>query len=181
MGEDGATGMSVREIRLLGDPVLREEAAPVVELDDEVQALVRDLMDTMYAAEGIGLAATQVGVLLRVFVYDVRESDLAAGVLINPEIVAREGTVKGEEGCLSIPGLTEIVERSDRVAVRGLDAEGAEVEIEAEGLLSRCLQHEYDHLDGVLFLDRVSPLKRKMLLKKWRKMEPTERRDGVAL
>lgn len=173
--------MSVREIRLFGEPVLRERAEPVPEMDAEVRELVRDLMDTMYDADGVGLAAPQIGVPLRVFVYDVREPDAPAGALINPEIVEREGTVKGEEGCLSIPGLTEIVERSERVVVRGLDASGAEVEIEAEGLLSRCLQHEYDHLDGVLFLDRVSPLKRKMLLKKWHKMEPSERRGGVVL
>lgn len=172
--------MSVREIRLLGDPALREEADPVEAVDEEVRALVRDLLDTMYAADGIGLAAPQVGVGLRVFVYDVRDPDLAAGALINPEIVEREGTVKEEEGCLSIPGLSELVERSDRVVVRGRDATGQEVEIEAEGLLSRCLQHEADHLDGVLFLDRVSPLKRRMLLKKWEKMADEERRSPAA-
>lgn len=173
--------MSVREIRLLGDPALRKRADPVSEVDEDVRQLVQDLMDTMYAADGVGLAAPQVGVPLRVFVYDVREPDAPSGALINPEIVEREGAVKGEEGCLSIPGLTEIVERNERVVVRGLDADGAEVEIVAEGLLGRCLQHENDHLDGVLFLDRVSPLKRKMLLKKWQKMEPSERRGGVAL
>ncbi len=173
--------MSVREIRLLGDPALREPAEPVSGVDEEVRELVRDLMDTMYEADGVGLAAPQIGVPLRVFVYDVREPEAPSGALINPEIVEREGAVKGEEGCLSIPGLTEIVERSARVVVRGLDAEGREVEIEAEGLLARCLQHEKDHLDGVLFLDRVSPLKRQMLLNKWRKMEPADRRGGVAL
>lgn len=171
----------MREILLLGDPALRQPAEPVAEVDDEVRELVRDLMDTMYEADGIGLAAPQIGVSLRVFVYDVREPEAPAGALINPEIVEREGVVKGEEGCLSVPGLSEIVERSERVVVRGLDAEGREVEIEAEELLARCLQHEHDHLDGVLFLDRVSPLKRRMLLKKWRKMEPADRRGGVAL
>ena len=172
--------MSVREIRLLGDPVLREKADPVETVDEEVRELVQDLLDTMYAAEGIGLAAPQVGVGLRVFVYDVRDPELPAGALINPEVVEREGTVKEEEGCLSIPGLSELVERSERVVVRGRDAEGEEVVIEAEGLLSRCLQHEADHLDGVLFLDRVSPLKRRMLLKKWEKMPDEERRSAAA-
>lgn len=173
--------MSVREILLFGDPILRKRAEPVEEIDDDLRELVQDLMDTMYAAEGIGLAAPQIGIPLRVFVYDVQEPDARTGALINPEIVEREGSVKGEEGCLSIPGLTEIVERNERVLVRGLDVDGTEIEIEADGLLSRCLQHEYDHLDGVLFLDRVSPLKRKMLLRKWQKMEPSERRSGVAL
>lgn len=173
--------MSVREIRLLGDPALREEAEPVERVDEEVRELVRDLLETMYAADGIGLAAPQVGVPLRVFVYDLRDPDVPAGALINPEILEREGSEKGEEGCLSIPGLTELVERAERVVVRGLDAEGEEVRIEATGLLSRCLQHETDHLDGILFLDRVSPLKRRMLLKKWSKTPEAERRATAAL
>lgn len=163
--------MAVREIRLLGDPVLREMCSPVEEVDDEIQRLVEDLTETMYAAEGIGLAAPQIGVTLRVFVYDVREPETPPGALINPQIVEREGSIKEEEGCLSIPGLGELVERAARVVVRGLDAEGHPVEIEADGLLSRCLQHEKDHLDGVLFVDRVSPLKRKLLLRKWSKRE----------
>ncbi|MFQ5678505.1 MAG: peptide deformylase [Gemmatimonadota bacterium] len=172
--------MSVRQIRLLGDPVLRQKAVAVEEVDESVRRLIQDLLDTMYEADGIGLAAPQIGVPLRVFVYDVREEG-AAGALVNPEILERHGSVKGEEGCLSIPGLSEIVERSDRIRLRALDGEGREVVLEAEGLLSRCLQHEQDHLDGVLFLDRVSPLKRKMLLKKWAKMEESERRTNVAL
>lgn len=176
--------MSVRHIRLLGDPVLRQEARPVEALDEELRVLVRDMMDTMYEAEGIGLAAPQVGVSLRVFVYDVRDPEVPPGVLVNPRIVAREGTSKEEEGCLSMPGVSELVERAARVVVEGSDAEGRDVRIEAEGLLSRCLQHENDHLDGVLFFDRVSPLKRRMLLKKWSKREePADapRRAGGAL
>ncbi len=159
----------IREIRLFGDPVLREESEPVGEVDDQVRRLVDDLMETMYAADGIGLAAPQVGVPLQVFVYDVRDPEHEPGALINPEIVEREGSVRDEEGCLSLPGLAEIVERAERVVVRGLDRQGHEVEIDATGLLSRCLQHEKDHLDGVLFIDRVSPLKRRMLLRKWQK------------
>ena len=163
--------MAVRSLRYFGDPVLRANCDAVEVFDEELTGLIDDLVETMYAEDGIGLAAPQVGVPLRVFVYDVREEAGEPGVLVNPRIVAAEGTVRESEGCLSIPGLTEIVERSERVVVEGLDRDGREVRIEAEGLLSRCLQHESDHLDGVLFLDRVSPLKRKMLLKKWSRME----------
>jgi peptide deformylase len=166
--------VAVRPIRYFGDPVLRERCREIEEIDDELQALIDDLMDTMYAADGIGLAAPQVGVTRRVFVYDVREPEVEPGVLVNPRIVESEGAVRESEGCLSIPGLTEIVERSARVLVEGLDRDGEPVRLEAEGLLSRCLQHERDHLDGVLFLDRVSPLKRKMLLKKWSRQEEAE-------
>lgn len=166
--------MSVRRIRLLGEPVLREVARPVERVDGEVQALVDDLLDTMYEADGIGLAAPQIGVALRVFVYDTREPETPPGALVNPRIVDASCTTKEEEGCLSIPDLREIVERDERVVVEGLDREGGEVRIEAEGLLSRCLQHEIDHLDGVLFIDRVSPIKRKMLLSKWSKRQEGE-------
>lgn len=159
----------IREIRLYGDPVLRAASESVEDVDADIRRLVDDLMETMYEAEGIGLAAPQVGIPLRVFVYDVRDPEIEPGALINPEIVEREGAVRDEEGCLSLPGLAEIVERAERVVVRGLDREGNAVEMEATGLLSRCLQHEKDHLDGVLFIDRVSPLKRRMLLRKWKK------------
>ncbi|MFQ5689798.1 MAG: peptide deformylase [Gemmatimonadota bacterium] len=161
--------MSVHEIRLLGDPVLRKKCRPVEAVDDEVRRLVDDLAETMYEADGIGLAAPQIGVSVRVFVYDVRDPDVPAGALINPEIVESEGMVKEEEGCLSIPGLAELVERRAKIVMRALDREGREVRIEADGLLSRCLQHELDHLDGVLFVDHLSPLKRRMLLKRWSK------------
>lgn len=159
----------IRQIRLLGDPVLREKCRPVEAVDEEVRELIEDLRETMYDADGIGLAAPQVGVPLRVFVYDVREEEHLPGVLVNPRIVDSSGSVRESEGCLSIPDLTEVVERHERVVVEGLDGSGNPARIEAEGLLSRCLQHESDHLDGVLFFDRISPLKRKMLLAKWAK------------
>ncbi len=159
------------EIRIFGDPVLREKCAPVEQIDDEVRQLIGDLQETMYDADGLGLAAPQVGVPIRMFVYDVRDPELQAGVLINPEIVEADGSIREEEGCLSLPGLTEIVERNESILVRGLDVDGAPVELRMEGLLSRCIQHENDHLDGILFLDRVSPLKRKLLLQKWQKGE----------
>lgn len=167
--------MSLREVRYLGDPVLREMCREVETIDDDVRALVDDLLETMYAEDGIGLAAPQIGVPLRVFVYDVRDDELVPGVLVNPRIVEATGKQKEVEGCLSIPGLDEVVERSAHVVVEGLDREGEPVRIEATGLLSRCLQHENDHLDGVLFIDRVSPLKRRMLLKKWSKTDEAGR------
>ncbi|MFQ5889400.1 MAG: peptide deformylase [Gemmatimonadota bacterium] len=167
--------MSVWEIRIFGDPVLREKCRAVESIDGEIRTLIDDLTDTMYAAEGVGLAAPQVGVPLRVFVYDVREPEARAGALVNPRIVERSGTAKETEGCLSIPGLSEIVGRDARVVVEGLDRDGREVQIDAEGLLSRCLQHEIDHLDGILFIDHLSPLKRKMLLSKWAKMDESEK------
>jgi peptide deformylase len=167
--------VSVREVRYLGDPVLRKMCQEVATVDDEVGALVDDLLETMYAEDGIGLAAPQIGVTLRVFVYDVRDDEIEPGVLVNPRIVEATGKQKEVEGCLSIPGLDEVVERSGRVVVEGLGRDGEAVRVEAEGLLSRCLQHENDHLDGVLFVDRVSPLKRRMLLKKWSKMDESGR------
>jgi peptide deformylase len=164
----------IHEIRLYGDPVLRAKSEPVEAVDDDLRNLIQDLMETMYDLDGIGLAAPQVGVPARVFVYDIRGPEVAAGALINPEIVERGGTAREEEGCLSLPGLADVVERDERIVVRGLDLEGAPVEFAAHGLLSRCIQHEIDHLDGVLFIDRLSPLKRRLLLRKWQKRDAEE-------
>ncbi|HLU25385.1 MAG TPA: peptide deformylase [Longimicrobiales bacterium] len=165
--------MAVREIRILGDPVLRRRAEPVTVIDDEIRRLVEDMVETMYDADGVGLAAPQVGVSRRVIVVDTREPGVPKLALINPEIVERSDELdRGEEGCLSIPGLKEIVERPDRVVVEAQDTSGQPVRIEAEGLLARVLQHEVDHLDGILFIDRVSPLKRQMLMKRWQKVKP---------
>lgn len=165
--------MSIREMRFLGDPVLRERAAEVEAVTDDIRTLIRDMFDTMYAEEGVGLAAPQVGIGHRVIVVDPREEDIEPFALVNPRIVHfSQELERGEEGCLSIPGLKEIVERSVAVHVEALDSEGAAVSIEAEGLLARILQHEVDHLDGILFIDRVSALKRKMLLNRWQKVKP---------
>jgi peptide deformylase len=165
--------MSLRELRYMGDPVLREPAAPVAELTEEVRRLIDDMFDTMYAEEGVGLAAPQVGVSQRVIVVDPHEPDVTPFALVNPEIVAEsEETERGEEGCLSIPGLKELVDRAWAVRVEGLDRDGQRIVIEAEGLIARILQHEVDHLDGILFVDRVSPLKRKLLLSRWQKIRP---------
>lgn len=165
----------VHEIVLMGDPVLRKEATEVEEITDEVRRLVEDMFETMYHAEGVGLAAPQIGISKRIFVIDVRDEEDAEGgryALINPEIVAfSKDLEKSSEGCLSIPGLEEIVERPSAVRVRALDLDGNEIEIEGDELLGRALQHEFDHLNGILFLDRISPLKRKLAIKKWQKLQ----------
>ena len=161
------------EVRILGDPVLRQKAEPVSAVTPELRRLIADMFDTMYAEEGVGLAAPQVGVSDRVIVVDPHDDETAPFALINPEILdASKETEKNEEGCLSIPGVRDMVERSMRVRVRGLSENGEVKEFEAEGLVSRILQHEVDHLDGILFFDRVGPLKRKMLLAKWQKVKP---------
>lgn len=159
------------EIRLLGDPALREKAGEVEQVDDEIRRLAEDMFETMYAAEGIGLAAPQVGVNRRLFVMDIRDPDIEPRALINPVIVERSGSESGEEGCLSLPGLVGEVERSASIVVEALDLQGEPIRIEASGLHARCIQHEIDHLDGVLFIDHVSPLKRRMLIGKWKKWQ----------
>lgn len=162
--------MAVRPIRVLGDPVLRRRAEEVPAVDDEVRALIADMFDTMRAAEGIGLAAPQVGVSWRVLVADIGADGPGPLALVNPVLVeASPERERAWEGCLSLPGLEAEVERSVRVVVEGLDGEGRPIRLEAEGLLARCLQHEIDHLDGRLILDRVSPLKRRLLLAQWKK------------
>ena len=161
------------EVRILGDPVLRARADEVPAVTDEIRELVRDMFDTMYAEEGVGLAAPQVGISQRVIVVDAQLDELPAFALINPVIVEfSKDTEKGEEGCLSIPGLRDIVERSYQIVVKGTTLEGGEIQLDLNGLPARIIQHEVDHLDGVLFIDRVSALKRKMLLAKWQKTKP---------
>lgn len=161
------------KVRLLGDPILRTPAAKVTEITDETRQLIRDMFETMYAEEGVGLAAPQVGISERIIVVDPQQDDVPPFALINPEITElSKETEKGEEGCLSIPGLRDLVERSYRAVVRGTTPEGEERTLELTGLPARIIQHEVDHLDGILFIDRVSPLKRKMLLSKWEKIKP---------
>ena len=157
----------------MGDPVLRQKAESLGEVDAETRRLIQDMFETMYEADGVGLAAPQVGVSQRVIVIDPHEQGMKPFGLINPVILQSAKEVeRGEEGCLSIPGLKDIVERPAGVVVEGLDADGQPLHIEAEGLLARVLQHEIDHLDGILFPDRLSPLKRNMLLKRWQKVKP---------
>jgi len=158
--------VSVLDIRVLGDPILREETQPVGEVTDELRTLARNMFETMYAAKGIGLAAPQIGRSERLAVVDVDDNPL---VIINPEVVYTEGKAKGEEGCLSIPDVYGDVERPEKVRVRAMGLDGKEFEIEADELFARCLQHEIDHLHGKLFVDYLSVLKRRMALAKWAK------------
>ena len=151
------------------DPRLRIRAKPVTKVDTKVQALVDDMLATMYAAPGIGLAATQVDVHLRIIVIDVSEGGNDPYCLINPEIVSTEGKVNSEEGCLSVPDIYEFVDRAEKIRVRALDREGESREIEAEGMLAVCIQHEMDHLEGKLFVDYLSQLKRQRLKKRFEK------------
>lgn len=144
------------KIRLYGDPVLREKARPVERVDAGVRRFLAAMAEAMYAAEGVGLAAPQVGVLQRLVVIDVGDGLLE---LVNPEIVASAGQVEGVEGCLSLPGLIGDVVRSESVTVRALDGRGRPFEISGQGLLARALQHEIDHLDGVLFIDKAKNLR----------------------
>jgi len=147
-----------REILVYPDPFLARKAVPVTAVNDRIRALIRDMFETMYSAEGVGLAATQVGVGKRVIVLDVSPVDEAIPpvAVVNPEIVSRSGSVTGVEGCLSVPGVQGEVCRAETVEVRGLDEQGNPLRIRAAGILSRALQHEVDHLDGILFIERVS-------------------------
>jgi peptide deformylase len=159
--------VSVLDIRVLGDPILREETRPVAAMTDELRQLVDDMFETMHKAHGIGLAAPQVGRSERIAVVDVNDGT-GPIVLVNPEIVGRStDTDKSEEGCLSIPDVFGDIVRPERVTVRALDRDGKPFEIEAGGLLARCLQHEIDHLHGRLFIDYLSLLKKRAAQKEW--------------
>jgi peptide deformylase len=157
--------VSLLGIRVLGDPILRQDTRPVDTITDELRQLVNDMFETMHAADGIGLAAPQVGRTERLAVVEVDDTRV---VLINPEITERSAeTDKREEGCLSIPEIYGDVVRPSAVTVRALDIDGQPFELRAEGMLARCIQHEIDHLDGKLFLDYLSVLKRKLALSRW--------------
>lgn len=163
----------IRPILKFGEPPLHGPAAEVGELTSDIQAIIDDMIDTMYAAPGIGLAAPQVGVPLRVCVIDLSVGRRGAEVLtlINPEFVERSGMQLEEEGCLSVPGFTATVARPARAVLRALDRTGAERIVEGNGLLARALQHEVDHLEGKLFLDRLRGIKRDVIVRKVRKLQ----------
>jgi peptide deformylase len=148
------------------DPRLRTKAQPVERVDDALRKIIDDMFETMYAAPGIGLAATQVDFHKRVIVIDISETRDQPLVLINPELIARDGVEETEEGCLSVPGIYEKVRRAERIRVRTLDRKGEQVEFDADGLLAVCIQHEMDHLEGKLFVDYLSDLKRIRIRKK---------------
>lgn len=151
------------------DPRLRTKATPVVAFDAALRRLADDLLETMYGARGVGLAASQVDVHKRLLVLDVSEMRDRPMVLINPEILSSQGRAAGEEGCLSLPGIYDKLERAERISVRAFDCDGRPFELEAEGMLAVCIQHEMDHLDGKLFVDYLSELKRQLIRKRLQK------------
>ena len=163
--------MSLLNILHYPDERLHKVAAPVSQVDDSVRALVDDMVETMYAARGIGLAAIQVNVQKRVVVIDVSEGRNELRVLINPEIVKKDGETSFEEGCLSVPGIYDWVTRAETVTVKALDRDGVPFEVKADGLLAICLQHEIDHLNGKVFVQHLSQLKQKRIRSKLQKQE----------
>lgn len=161
--------MSLLPILEFPDPWLRRVAEPVASVEAAHRQLAADMLEAMYAAQGIGLAATQVGRSERLFVLDISQERNQPRVFINPEIIESAGECRGEEGCLSIPGVTAEVTRAETLRLRSLNLDGEPIEEQAEGLMAVCIQHELDHLDGKVFLDRLSPLKRRMIQAKLRK------------
>ena len=162
----------IRPILKYGDITLHERAEPVAEITPEIDRMIDDMIQTMYAAPGIGLAATQIGVPLRIFVIDLSVGQDPSGLLtmINPEFVERDGMQLEEEGCLSVPGFNATVVRPSRVVVKGLDRTGQDYQREGTGLLARAFQHEMDHLEGALFVDRLRGIKRDLIVRKIRKL-----------
>lgn len=156
--------------------MLRQPAEEVEEFDDDLRQLAEDMFETMYSAEGIGIAAPQVGVSKRLFVMDVGDPDVEVRAVVNPRVVEREGSEREDEGCLSLPGMFGPVDRAKSIVLEGEDLDGRPIRVEAEDLVARCIQHEIDHVDGVLFIDHLSPIKRRMLLNKWKKQQKEEAR-----
>jgi peptide deformylase len=166
--------MAIHEIKKYPDPVLKKKTATIEAIDETVNRLIDDMVETMHAASGVGLAANQVGVSLQLAVIDIGEHGGEGTrhplvVLINPEIISMEGSVVAEEGCLSVPDFSETVKRAARVKVRAKDRTGTPFELEAEGLMAKALQHEIDHLNGILFIDRLSPIKKSIFQRKLKK------------
>lgn len=161
--------MALLHVLRYPDPRLHKVAAKVVRVDDEVRKLIKDMAETMYAAPGIGLAATQVDVHKRVIVIDISDTRDQLQVFINPEMIEKSGEVEWEEGCLSVPGIYEKVQRAQRIKVQALDAAGERFTLEAEDLLAVCIQHEMEHLEGKIFVERLSRLKQQRVLAKLRK------------
>jgi peptide deformylase len=159
------------------DPRLRKKAEPVLIVDDAVRQLADDMLGTMYAANGVGLAATQVDVHKRLLVLDVSEERNQPLILINPELLSAEGRAPGEEGCLSLPGIYDKLQRATHIRVRALNRDGEQFEMDAEGLLAVCIQHEMDHLEGKLFVDYLSELKRQLIRRRLEK-ERRQRSTG---
>jgi len=163
--------MALLPILHFPDPRLREPTTLVDEVNDEIRQLIDDMLETMYEAPGIGLAAPQVNIHKRLIVIDISEDKSSPICLVNPQIISAEGHEQMEEGCLSVPGVYEVVERAERVRVKALDRNGVEQEFDADGLLAVCIQHEIDHLDGKLFVDYLSSLKKRRIRKKLEKQQ----------
>ena len=163
--------MALLPILQYPDPRLHTVARSVPAVDDKIKLLIKDMAETMYAAPGVGLAATQVDVHKRLIIVDISDAHDELKVFINPEIVAREGTADCEEGCLSVPGIFEKVRRAQKIKVRALNAQGRPFELEAEGLLAVCVQHEMDHLEGKVFVEYLSRLKQQRILAKLKKQQ----------
>ena len=163
----------VREILVWPHPILKQKAAPVTKVDESIRELIRDMFDSMYAADGVGLAAPQVGVLKRVIVLDTtpRQSESKAIAMVNPELIKLEGSLVYKEGCLSVPGEAEDVERAAVALVRYLDEQGEPQERLCDGLLAIAVQHETDHLEGTVFVDHISALKREMIRKRMKRLK----------
>lgn len=162
--------MAILEIKKYPDETLKKKAQDVTEINGDLQKLINDMVETMYSARGIGLAAPQVGVLKKVVVVDTNLTEERSPIiLINPEIVSSQGEILSEEGCLSIPGFITKLTRKEKVFVKALDRNGKQIEIEGTGLLARALQHEIDHLNGILIIDRISPLKKELFRRKYLK------------
>lgn len=163
--------MALLPILQYPDARLHTVAAPVTTVDDEIRSLIKDMSDSMYAAPGVGLAAPQIDVHKRIIIIDISETHDQLKVFINPQIVASSGTSDCEEGCLSVPGIFEKVSRAERITVRALDARGKPFELEADGLLAVCIQHETDHLEGKVFVEYLSQLKQQRIRAKLRKQQ----------
>lgn len=169
----------VREILVWPHPVLKQKAHPVTAVDDSTRALIKDLFDSMYAADGVGLAAPQIGVLKNVIVLDTtpRQPEAKPLAMVNPEILTYEGEIEYKEGCLSIPGEAEDVDRAAVITVRFLDEQGVEQTLKCEGLLAIAVQHETDHLKGTMFVDHISTLKRELIRKRMKKLQAAQEAD----
>jgi len=168
--------LSILTILEFPDERLRKKALPVARVDESIRKLVDDMFETMYEAKGVGLAASQIDVHQRIIVMDVSEDKKSPLCLINPEIIEKYGVEEGEEGCLSVPGFFEKVKRAERIKVRALDRQGKTFEMEADDLLAICVQHEMDHLEGKLFVDYISPLKRQRIKRKLEKIHKLEQK-----
>ncbi|MFQ5640299.1 MAG: peptide deformylase [bacterium] len=174
--------MAIRKIVIYGSSVLRQKTSPVIEIDQTIRDLVEDMVETMIEAEGIGLAGPQVDECISLCVVNMGliEDDVEAKAFINPVILSEEGTAVLEEGCLSIPEIREDVRRPEKIIVKYTDINGIEHQEKCDGLLARVLQHEIDHLNGVLFIDRIGPMKRKLLAKKLKRLSQESRQDRYA-